>query len=162
MANTDLSYYANDVYIGGSFLLEWREAGAAGILPGYILTADTGDAAEIKVCATNSTSICGQAALKATQDIDTGYTSGDSFPLFHLGQGTHTWAKNDGGGSGALEIGQNVVRSDLTAGTLEYYQNQHTGGSANSYKESMELCVRTAKFVTIGSVAVWFQVILHR
>ncbi|MHA1513364.1 MAG: hypothetical protein ACTSRJ_04810 [Candidatus Hodarchaeales archaeon] len=95
MANTDLSYYANDVLIerNGYAGTEWYQAGDSLIKPGYLVMED--DVDEVKIAATDEVPY-GIAGLKAGHEIDTVYAAGERITVFPIGSGCVVWAKHDG------------------------------------------------------------------
>lgn len=115
MAIGDLSDQANDVYIGGRFMIEWWKAGDSSMYPGYVAMDD--DADEIKVCATNGTPFT-VVGLKSSHDIDTLYAEHIDLFGYVLGQGTRLWIAHDTDAQ-ALAKGQMVLRSAAIAGMIE-------------------------------------------
>jgi hypothetical protein len=116
MANTDLSYYANDTYIGGPHYVMWFEAGDGNMKAGYLCMDDGSDAGEVKVCATDGDAF-GAIAKDAIVDIDTAISVGESVKLY-LPVGTLLRLKHDGTDQ-SVTRGVRIQSSDSVAGAIE-------------------------------------------
>lgn len=120
MADHDLSEYRNDTYVGGPFLIMWFEAGDSLIKTGYIVGYDSGDAAEVTICATNGAPF-GVAGKIADHDLNTVVSAGDSLPVYLLGVGSLMYLCQDGDSTVDGIRGSWCMRSDATAGKFEIW-----------------------------------------
>lgn len=156
MANTDLSYYRNDPYIGGPYVVEWYAAEVEGdIKAGYLVMAGTA-ANQVKVCSTTGHAF-GVAGKIPDLDIDTGAPIGTSIKVYALGVGTHMKIKHDGTDQ-TVDKGSLLMRSNSLAGACELW--------AFTYQDNEETCTlsycigRGFEKIATGATAIWVEAIL--
>jgi len=158
MANTDLSYYANDVLVAGDPIVLWVEAGDSSILPGYVVEQE--DANEVVINGTTTAVPFGIAGLKIDQDVDTAYSEGEAIFIYPIGQGIIVWVKHAGtdetvyggapadagsGTNGAVELFETNFVGD---GTTETWLTDTLGGCIGRFMEYLDT-EATAKWTKV-------------
>ncbi|MHA1795222.1 MAG: hypothetical protein ACTSUK_03860 [Promethearchaeota archaeon] len=155
MAATDLSYYANDPYIGGPYAVRWFQAGDGNMKAGYVCMDDDED--EVKICATNGVPF-GVIGRSPAVDLDTAISSGEPVKVYIIGVGTMMWLKHDGTNQ-TVTKGGHLARSDGTAGAVENFS--YTDGAVAT--DTLQVVVgKGIERVATSSTAIWIQAILAK
>lgn len=109
---------ANDIYMGGPWVVEWFQPGDGSMKPGFVGMED--DADEIKIAAAGATQPFCVVGLLPWHDIDTVYTigsnaAGEAIFGYLLGVGTKLRVAKDGG-TEAIAKANTLITSDRDAG----------------------------------------------
>ena len=108
---------ANDTYVGGSFVIEWFEAGDSAHKCGEVVEAEsTGNAGEVIVCSTDGIPFA-VLGLQADLDIDTDVTEGLSYMYYLLHAGTILRIPHDETAETGIR-GEACIRSAAVGGSV--------------------------------------------